>query len=82
MAEKNENTLRVESVDLHKAFQEMCSTAPLPWTRGPNHQSWSIVDANGDEVCFFDGSAPESPWLIGMILVAVNTCGGFKATRV
>lgn len=71
--------LRVESADLHAEFQALCPNAPLPWNCGTGRKRWSIVDAAGTEICCFDGSAEDTPALMGMILVAVNTCGGFKA---
>ena len=71
--------LRVESPDLHAQFQAMCPEAPLPWERGTGRKRWAIVDATGEEVCGFDGSAEETPRLMAMIILAVNTCGGFKA---
>jgi len=61
------------------AFNEMVKDAPLPWDVGTGLERWSIVDANGDSVCCFDGSAPESKMLMVAVIVAVNTCGGFRA---
>lgn len=60
-------------------FCEMLAAAPLPWTEGYGRAKWSIIDATGMTVCSFDGSAPESKKLMAAIIVAVNTCGGFRA---
>ena len=59
-------------------FQEMSPKAPLPW-REHKFRKGVIVDAKGDIVCWFDGNDPEWRNTASMIIVAVNTCGGFKA---
>lgn len=73
--------LRVENPKISDDFQAMCPRAPLPWNIGTGRKRWSIVDATGEEICCFDGSAEDTPALMAMILVAVNTCGGFKAAQ-
>lgn len=72
------DTLRVDSPDLHAEFAAMAPDAPLPW-RTHKFKRWLIVDAKGEEVCNVDGSAEGYELIVAMILVAVNTCGGFKA---
>jgi hypothetical protein len=59
-------------------FQAFAPDAPLPWTEHP-YRRGRIVDANGDEVCVLDGSDPNWRGIAAMIVVAVNTCGGFRA---
>ena len=59
-------------------FQALAPDAPLPWDRHKTRKGW-IVDANGLAVCVLDASDPEWRGLAEMIIVAVNTCGGFKA---
>lgn len=59
-------------------FQEMAPQAPLPW-REHKFRRGIIVDAKGEAVCYVDGSDPDWRNITSMIVVAVNTCGGFKA---
>lgn len=76
------DTLRVKRPDLRARFQALCPDAPLPWRQGCGAQNSTIVDAKGEEVCRFDPGATDTPAMIAMILVAVNTCGGFKTNIV
>ncbi|MGE8129068.1 hypothetical protein ACQKQD_19005 [Methylobacterium sp. NPDC080182] len=59
-------------------FQAFAPDAPLPWQEHP-HRKGLIVDANGEDVCWIDGSDPGWRGIAAMVVVAVNTCGGFKA---
>lgn len=59
-------------------FQEMYPDAPLPWSEH-RFRRGIIIDAKGEDVCYVDGSAPGWKALAAMIVVAVNTCGGFRA---
>ena len=71
-------------------FQLICPSAPLPWARKDTGTMVRIVDALEIEVCTMAGEAtghteygsdeiPEAVTMANMIIVAVNTCGGFKA---
>lgn len=68
-----------ESATPQEQFAAMCPDAPLPWDRGTGRSRWSIVDASGCEVCCFDGSTKDALALINMVIIAVNTCGGYRA---
>ena len=59
-------------------FQEMAPEALLPW-REHKFRRGLIVDSKGETVCWIDGSDPNWRNIASMIVVAVNTCGGFKA---
>lgn len=59
-------------------FQQMYPEAPLPW-REHKFRRGLIVDAKGEQVCNVDERDPNWRDLAAMIVVAVNTCGGFKA---
>lgn len=59
-------------------FQSLAPDAPLPWEEHP-HRKGLILDANGEDVCWVDGSDPNWRGIAAMIIVAVNTCAGFKA---
>lgn len=61
-------------------FQDLAPDAPLPWTEH-RFRRGIIIDAKGEEVCYIDGSDPGWRNIAAMIVVAVNTCGGFKASR-
>lgn len=50
----------------------------LPWSEH-KFRPWIIVDAKGEAVCSVDVSDPDKRNIASMIIVAVNTCGGFKA---
>ena len=50
--------------------------APLPWEVNDIRQ---VIDANGYLVCDCDG--PHGQLIAEMIVVAVNTCGSFRAAR-
>lgn len=55
--------------------------APLPWNLSEDGES--IIDASGHEVILPAGHDGE--WgvrMLSLVLVCVNTCGGFKAERV
>jgi hypothetical protein len=57
-------------------FQEMAPNAPLPW-REHTCRFGVIVDAKGEVVCVVDPRGRRN--IAAMIIVAVNTCGGFRA---
>jgi len=76
--------------DAAEQFQALCQSAPLPWSRKDTGDLVRIVDAQQIEVCTMAGGAssstqygadeiPEAVAMANMIVVAVNTCGGFKA---
>ena len=59
------------------------ASTPLPWSIGPDESDFVIVDANGHAVCdchyyFKDGR--DTQRLLAAIVLAVNTCAGFKAS--
>ncbi len=69
-------------------FQKLCPDAPLPWNHGQPERDmeWDIIDANGIQVCSLQGvmlnyGKEHALRVASMILVAVNTCGGYKAYR-
>lgn len=62
-------------------FQEMYPDAPLPWTEN-RFRRGTIIDAKGEDVCYVNVSVPGWKALAAMIVVAANTCGGFKAEPV
>lgn len=70
--------LRVENVRISADFVEALNKleAPLPWETNDIRQ---IIDADGSLVCDVDG--PHGQAIAEMIVVAVNTCGSFRATR-
>jgi hypothetical protein len=54
---------------------------PLPWQEAKLHSGqWCIIDAEGQEVCRLSCGA-RSEVVAAMLVVAVNTCGSFKAVR-
>lgn len=57
----------------------------LPLVQCPD-DAGTLLDANEDPVLVVDVDRQRSDedvaWIVGMIQVAVNTCGGFKATIV
>lgn len=74
--------LRVESKDLHAEFASMAPNSPLPWTMKPVPAANMIfiVDANDRAVLQVRHTLyADACGIAGMILTAVNTCGGFKA---
>lgn len=66
------------SITAPQMFQEMAPEAPLPW-REHKFRKGLIVDSKGEGVCWVDGSDPGWREISAMIIVAVNTCGGFQA---
>ena len=70
--------LRVSDVRISADFIEALNKAeaPLPWDVNDIRQ---VIDANGYLVCDVDG--PHGQQIAEMIVVAVNTCGSFRATR-
>ncbi len=70
--------LRVDSIQTTEDFQRMSPTAKLPWKFGA--ESYKLEDAKGNVVAVVYGKTHvDSIRTAGMILTAVNTCGGFKA---
>ena len=61
--------LRVESAKTTDNFRSLAPEAPMPWTYGASGDIW---DAKGVQVCH------TTPRLAAVIVVAVNTCGGFR----
>lgn len=72
--------LRVSDVKISQQFIDKMSAldAPLPWDTDGFGE---VIDANGEGVCLVSGSAPFNEQIALMIVVAVNTCGSFRATR-
>jgi hypothetical protein len=70
--------LRVSDVKISAQFVEALNKlkAPLPWETNDVRQ---IIDADGFLVCDVDG--PHGQEIAEMIVLAVNTCGSFRATR-
>jgi hypothetical protein len=70
--------LRVEDVKTSAQFIEAMNRYEhrLPWETNDIRQ---IIDADGYLVCDVDG--PNGQMVAEMIVVAVNTCGSFRATR-
>lgn len=71
--------LRVSDVRISAQFVEALNKlkAPLPW-EAHDHVA-QVIDADGYVVCEVDG--PHGQAIAEMIVVAVNTCGSFRATR-
>jgi hypothetical protein len=69
--------LRVENVKISADFIEALNRAeaPLPWETNDIRQ---VIDASGYLVCDVDG--PHGQMIAEMIVLAVNTCGSFRAT--
>ncbi len=67
------------------AFQSMAPDALLPWSTGDEleREGEMIFDANGRHIATVDEwrSLPEQEavGIAQMIVLAVNTCGGFRA---
>lgn len=70
--------LRVSDTRTSAQFIEKLNDAeaPLPWDMNGGGE---VVDADGYVVCNIVGDHAEM--IAGMIVVAVNTCGSFRATR-
>jgi len=70
--------LRIDDVKISADFIEALNSleAPLPWETNDIRQ---IIDAAGYLVCYVDG--PHGQRIAEMIVLAVNTCGSFRATR-
>jgi len=70
--------LRVDDVKISADFIKALNKAkaPLPWDVNDIRQ---VIDADGYLVCDVDG--PHGQEIAEMIVVAVNTCGSFRATR-
>jgi hypothetical protein len=62
----------------HEQFQALSPNAPLPWKISAG-SCVRIIDANGLQVCQMAGGWNEALTMASMILIAVNTCGGFAA---
>ncbi len=77
--------LRVENPNLSSEYVKMLEKLghPLPWNH--NNEAGVIIDANGEAVLIVDVHQERSDQdvhdVIMAILLAVNTCGGFKITR-
>lgn len=71
--------LRVDDIQTTHQFQAMSPTAPLPWKFGP--EGYKLEDAKGNVVAVVYGKTHvDSIKTAGMILTAVNTCGGIRMT--
>lgn len=72
--------LRVSDVKISADFVEALNKAeaPLPWDVNDLRQ---VIDADGYIVCDVDVDGPQGRAIAEMIVVAVNTCGSFRATR-
>ena len=70
--------LRIENVKISSQFVEALNAldAPLPWETNDIRQ---VIDASGYLVCDVEG--PNGQKIAEMIVMAVNTCGSFRATR-
>ena len=66
------------TINAPEMFQEMSPESPLPW-REHKFRRGIIIDAKGEAVCYVDGGDPNWQAIASMIVVAVNTCGGFRA---
>jgi hypothetical protein len=76
--------LRLDKMETTDAFQSMASAvqAPLPWTED-EYCAGRLRDANGRVVlCALDRSDPEASAILALVICAVNTCGGFRASLV
>lgn len=62
--------LRVEDPAISDDFRSLVPEAPLPWSA----EGGSVLDAEGAQVCL------TTPRLAALIVIGVNTCGGFRAT--
>jgi len=62
--------LRVESAKLTEDFRALAPLAPMPWDSDRNG---TVRDATGVQVC------ATTPLLAAVIVLAVNTCAGFRA---
>jgi len=75
--------LAIKSLRLTDDFQRMAQAvqAPLPWTEDENCAG-RMRDANGEAIiCIMGRSDKEASAMCDLIALAMNTCGGFKATR-
>lgn len=72
--------LRVESPRTSGDFIVALNSlkAPLPWGCNEDGQ---VYDADGEVVCTLDGALADAAGVAEMIVLAVNTCGSFRATR-
>jgi hypothetical protein len=72
--------LRVENPHLTDDFQRLANAiqSPLPWT-SDDQEPGVLRDANGDLLLAACGSPAEAKVICALIMLAVNTCGGFKA---
>ena len=75
--------LRVENPKTTEGFAAEAQSLkhPLPWDFS-KEDAGTIVDANGDPVLVVDYDRERHDHdvlrIVGLVLVAVNTCGGFK----
>lgn len=70
--------LRISSPKISADFIEALNKAeaPLPWETNDIRQ---VIDASGYLVCDCEG--PHGQMIAEMIVLAVNTCGSFRAAR-
>lgn len=76
--------LRVDSIALTGDFQSLSPNSPLPWSEyhTPETCTVVIVDAKNVDVCTIKrDNFPDAMRIAGMILCAVNTCGGIRMTE-
>lgn len=64
--------LHVENVKISNDFRTLAPEAPQPWSCSDGGH---VHDAEGTQVCV------TTPRLAVVIVLAVNTCGGFLAVR-
>lgn len=60
-------------------FAAMAPTAPLPWNLAESFGEPVLIDKDGIVAVRVLGGKDEALRIASMILVAVNTCGGFRA---
>ncbi len=71
-------------LEMVPAFRSLVPSAPLPWRTGDelDREVELIFDANGRHIATVDEwrSLPdhEAQGIAKMIVIAVNTCGGFR----
>lgn len=72
--------LRIESVKISQDFIDAMAKldAPLPWG---STDTGEVYDADMHIVCDVSDYLPNGAAVAAMIVVAVNTCGSFRATR-
>ena len=69
------------ATEAQRRYAAMYRARPLPWNIEQDSDPWTIVDANHRFVCSLDDnlSFEDAHRLSSMLLVGVNTCGGYPA---